>query len=102
MLRKLRKHWILPDRKNDWWLSFKYNQVSPQDWHENFRMSRESFLGLCQQLEEHLIICNTTFRKAVSVQEQVALTSYYLSDQGRLRKTANVFGLGKSTVSTII
>ena len=65
-------------------------------------MSRESFLVLCQQLEEHLIKRNTRFRKAVSVQEQVALTLYYLSDEGRLRKTANAFGLGKSTVSAII
>ena len=65
-------------------------------------MSRESFLVLCQQLEEHLIKCNTMLRKAVSVQEQVALTLYYLSDEGRLRKTANAFGLRKSTVSAII
>ena len=68
MLRKARKHWIRPGRKNDWWLSFKYNQVIPQDWHENFRMSRESFLVLCQQLEEHLIKRKTRFQKAVSVQ----------------------------------
>ena len=65
-------------------------------------MGRESFLVLCQQLEEHLIKRNTTFRKAVSVQEQAALTLCYLSDEGRLRKTANAFGLGESTVSAII
>ena len=63
LLRKPQKHWIHPGRKNHWWLSFKYNQVSPQDWHENFRMSRESFLVLCQQLEEHLIKRNTRFWK---------------------------------------
>ena len=102
MLWKPRKHWIRPGRKNDWCLSFKYNQVTPQDWHENFRMSRESFLVLCQQLEEHLIKRSTRFRKAVSIQEQVALTLYYLSDEGRLRKTANAFGLEKSIVSATI
>ena len=102
MLWKPRKHWIRPGRKNDWCLSFKYNQVTPQDWHKNFRMSKESFLVLCQQLEEHLTKCNTRFWKAVSVEEKVALTLYYLSDEGRLRKTANAFGFGKSTVSAII
>ena len=102
MLRKPRKHWTRPGRRNDWWLSFKYNQVTPKDWHEHFRMSRESFLVLCQQLEEHLIKRNTRFRKAISVQEQLALTLYYLFDEGRLKKTANAFGLGKSTVSAII
>lgn len=30
------------------------------------------------------------------------MTLYYLSDEGRLRKTANAFGLGRSTVSIII
>ena len=38
----------------------------------------------------------------VSVQKQVALTLYYLFDEVRLRKTANTFGLGKSTLSAII
>ena len=64
-------------------------------------MSVESFLVLCQQLQEYLIKRNTRFRKAVSVQHQVALTLYCLSDDGRLRKTANSFGLEKSTVSAI-
>ena len=65
-------------------------------------MNRESFLVLCQQLEEHLIKRNTRFRKAVSVQEQVALTLYYLPDEERLRKTANAFGLEKFIVFAII
>ena len=36
------------------------------------------------------------------VPKQVALTLYYLSDEGCLRKTANTFGLMKSCVSTVI
>ena len=42
---------------------------------------------------------NTTFRKPVSVEKQVAVTLYYLADGGRMRKIANAFGLGKATVS---
>ena len=41
-------------------------------------------------------------RQPVSVETQVALTLYYLSDEGRLRKTANSFGLARSTVSIAI
>ena len=41
-------------------------------------------------------------RTPVDVERQVALTLYYLSDEGRLRKTANVFGLSRSCVSIII
>ena len=32
----------------------------------------------------------------------MAVTLYYLSDEGRLRKSANAFSIGRSTVSTII
>ena len=42
------------------------------------------------------------FREPVSVETQVAVTLYYLADEGRIRKISNTFGLGKSTVSTII
>ena len=33
---------------------------------------------------------------------QVAVTMYYLSDEGRFRKTANIFGIAKNTVSMFI
>ncbi|XP_057298902.1 uncharacterized protein LOC130629642 [Hydractinia symbiolongicarpus] len=41
-------------------------------------------------------------RAAISVETQVALTLYYLSDEGRMRKTANAFGIGKSTVLVVV
>ena len=33
---------------------------------------------------------------------QVAMTLYYLSDEGRMRKTANAFGVSRQTVSKIV
>ena len=62
-------------------------------------MSRESFLVLCTELNDHIVKSSTRFRKAVFVEEQVALTLYQLSDEGRLRKIANAVGLGKSHYS---
>lgn len=38
----------------------------------------------------------------MSIHHNVAITLYYLSDEGRYRKVANAFGIGRSTVSTII
>ena len=38
-------------------------------------------------------------RSPVGVVKQVACTLYYLSDEGRLRKTANAFGLSRQVVS---
>ena len=41
-------------------------------------------------------------RSAVDVKKQVALTLYYLSDEGRMKKTANAFGLSRQVVSKIV
>lgn len=38
-------------------------------------------------------------RSPIDVERQVALTLYYLSDEGRIRKTANAFGLSRAYVS---
>ena len=41
-------------------------------------------------------------REPISPETQVAATLYYLSDAGCMRKTANSFGIRKSTVSCIV
>ena len=46
--------------------------------------------------------CEPGFRTPVPVEKQIAITLYYLSDGGRMKKTANVFGIGLCTVSVIV
>ena len=41
-------------------------------------------------------------RAPIDVERQVAMTLYYLSDEGRLRKTANAFGVSRPTASVVI
>lgn len=65
-------------------------------------MTRDNLSKLANELEPLLIRSNTNMRKSVDVVTQVALTLYYLSDEGRLRKTANAFGLARSTISLIV
>ena len=67
----------------------------------NFRIGKDNFLKL-YVLRPHLQKPSTNKRSAVSVEKQVSVTLYYLSDEGRLRKTANTFGIGRSTVSTTV
>ena len=38
----------------------------------------------------------------LSVETQVAVTLYYLPDEGRMGKVANAFGIGKSTVLNVV
>ena len=65
-------------------------------------MSEASFYMLCEELRPYLTKQTTELRKHVSVETQVAVTLYYLADEGRMRKVSNSFGLGKATVSKVI
>ena len=99
---RAQRFWIKPGRTQAWWVSFVNNVVPPEEWKENFRMSRSTFLSLCQTMKPHIERQNTHMRQPVEVERQVALTLYYLADEGRMRKTANAFGLSRSSVSIIV
>ena len=66
------------------------------------RTSESSLYIVCEELGPYIQKQTTRFLKAISVEKQIASTLYYLSDEGRLRKVANAFGIGKSTASKII
>lgn len=91
-----------PGRTAAWWDNFVTGVVVEEEWKENFRMSKTNFLNLCSELREHIQRRETIMRRPVDVQQQVAITLYYLSDEGRLRKTANAFGVSRPTVSIVV
>ena len=57
---------------------------------------------LYEELRPYLTKQTTKLRKSLSVETQVAVTLYYLADEGRMRKISNSFGLGKATFSKAI
>mgnify|MGYP002804379298 FL=1 len=80
----------------------KNGVVTAEEWKDNFRMCERSFNHLCDELMPYLQKQNAHLRKALSVKVRVAVTLYYLSDEGRYRKTANAFGISVATVSIIV
>ena len=76
--------------------------VVPEEWKENFRMCKENFLKLCAELRPYVERATTGMRQPIEVERQVAATLYYLSDEGRHRKTANAFGISRSATSVIV
>ena len=97
-----RRFWTRPGRTSAWWDNFASQNVVPEEWKENFRMSRDTFLILCEELRPFIEKQATTMRLPVDVERQVASSLYYLSDEGRIRKTANAFGLSRQVISVII
>ena len=99
---KERRFWIRPGRTSAWWSNILAERVIAEEWRENFRVSRQSFYRLCDELRPFLTKTRSNFRIPLSVELQLAVTLYYLSDEAHYRKIANAFGIARSTVSTII
>ena len=51
-------------------------------------MNEASFYMICEKLMSYLTKQITQLRKPVSVEPQVAVTLYYLADEGRMRNTS--------------
>ncbi len=65
-------------------------------------MSRDSLFVLCNLLRPHLRGQTTNMQRPISVEKQAAVLLYFLSDEGRYRKTANAFDIAQTTVSKIV
>ena len=100
--RQSQKFWITPGRSTVWWDNFVKGLVVEEEWKENFRMSQVNFYKLCNELRGITARKTTVMHTPDDFERQVALTLYYLSDEGQLRKTANAFGLSRACVSIII
>ena len=101
-VRKPMRFLIRPGRTSAWWQNFVKNRVVPEEWKENFKMSCESFLELCDEVRPLLKRQVTNMRQPLSVETQVGIALYYLSDEGRYRKVANAFGVSRATVSVTV
>ncbi|XP_060759475.1 putative nuclease HARBI1 [Neoarius graeffei] len=97
-----RRFWVRPGRSSAWWDNFVDQVVVAEEWYENFRMSRSALIHLSERLRLQLEGTTMRMRRPVDLLTRVACTLYYLCDEGRLHKTANAFGLSRSTVSVII
>ena len=72
------------------------------DWIENFRMSRETFHILCNQLRPLIQKQNTHMRRSVSTECRVAITLWVLATPGEYCSVAHLFGLARCTVCLIV
>ena len=101
-LRRPRRFWNRPGRSSSRWDNFTNGYVVQEEWKENFRMSKENFSKLCDQVRPYLEKRVTNMRAPISVEKQVAVTLYYLADEGRYLKVANAFAITRSSVSIIV
>ncbi|KAJ7317228.1 hypothetical protein JRQ81_003390 [Phrynocephalus forsythii] len=96
-----RAFWVQPGR-SEWWEKVVLPHWDDPRWQENFRMSRRTFMELCDRLRPVLERQTTNMRAPITVEKQVAITIWKLATPESYRSVAECFGVGRSTVSRIV
>ena len=86
-------------RSSHWWNFIVLRTFTSQDWIENFRMT---FIYLCERLSPVVQKKDTTMRHAISVEQRVAITLWYLATPAEYRTVAHLFGVAHCTVCKIV
>ena len=90
------------ERSKYWWDYLVNETFMVLDWLANFRMSQETFVYLCDQLRRSLHRGNTRFRKAISVEQRVAIAIWRLATNAEYRTIGHLFGVSRSSVCGIV
>ena len=93
--------WVKP-RSQSFWYETMSNHWDEKDWIKNMRISNDAFNLLCNTLRVHILKEDTKFRKCIPAEIKLAVTLYYLSGASDYRTIANLFGLGRSTMCSIV
>ena len=98
---KTRAHWMLV-RSKDWWERVVLIEFTDQEWRENFRMTRQSFMTLCGLVEDFMAPEEFTVRAPIPLAMRVAIVLYRLGSSGESRLVANQFAIHKCTVKKFV
>lgn len=96
-----RSQWMKP-RSNEWWRDAISGRYGSDWWRSNLRMSKDTFNLLCSLVRPYIERQTCVVRQCVNVEQRVAVTLYKLATNIEYRTLSNLFGLGKSTVCTIV
>ncbi|KAM7181031.1 uncharacterized protein RBU57_018045 [Macrochelys suwanniensis] len=73
-----------------------------EQWLQNFRMRKATFMGLCDELAPALWRKDTRMGAALSLEKCVAIALWKLATLDYYRSVANQFGMGKLTVGLVL
>ncbi|XP_075775150.1 uncharacterized protein LOC142826495 [Pelodiscus sinensis] len=90
------------DTSSDWWDLIVLERWGDQQWTQNFRMKKDTFLELCEWLAPALQRWDTRMRPANCLQKHVAIALWKLSMPDSCRSVGNQFGVGRSTIGAVL
>ncbi|XP_061211696.1 uncharacterized protein LOC133213486 [Neopsephotus bourkii] len=89
-------------RGSDWWERVVLKEFSPRDWLEKFRMSKETFFYICNQLRPGLAPHSAHFHPTLPLEKRVAVALWHLATNVEYQTLSPLFGVGPSTVQTCV
>ena len=96
-----RSVWCKPQAQGYWEVA-KAGVFGDGWWYENLRMSKATFVVLCNQLKPYIQKTITKYRMLVSVDKQIAVTIWHLATNTEYKTISTLFGIGISTVCIIV
>ena len=99
--RQPRCIWKMPHSAN-WWENIFLRTFKCQNWLENFRMHKDTFMYLCNQLKCALNKTDTRMRRAIPVKKLVAVAIWRLATNEENRTIGHLFGISRSTAYVIV
>ena len=99
---KKRRWWVAPGRTDKWWMNMWNGEAIAEEWIKNFRIPKEQFNALADELSPYISPDPSSPRMGLSVEKKLAITLHLLKDTGSITVTANAFGVSAPTVSKTI
>lgn len=87
---------------NQAWFDMADTEFDEQQSYENFRVTRDTFQFILNEIEREIMRRNTPMRQAISARRRLAIVLYYLSSTAEYRTIANLFGVSTSFVCSCI
>ncbi|XP_075756726.1 protein mono-ADP-ribosyltransferase PARP11 isoform X2 [Pelodiscus sinensis] len=87
---------------SDWWDRIVLERWGDQQWTQNFRMKKDTFLELCEWLAPALRRRDTCMRPAIPLQKRVAIALWKLSTLDSYQSIGNQFSVGRSTIGAVL
>ena len=79
-IRRKRRWWVAPGRTDNWWIRMTSGEAPPEEWNKNFRMSRENFVELVNELRPFITPDPNSPRLGLDPEKRLAVCLYYLKD----------------------